>query len=103
LTPTTTVHFSPEFSREHILHLTVCLCVEKRYKLLGILASIHVEGEQTAVLASDVTTQTLQLSLVTVPGNAVTFYEKQDVGHERQDAVRIKVVGIRRFGTELYG
>ena len=53
---------------------------------------IHVEGEQTAVLASDITSEALQLSLVKIPGRTVTFYEGRDVGHERFDAVGIKVV-----------
>ena len=62
--------------------------------MLGSVAPIHVEGEQTALLATDVTSQALQGSLVMVPGRAVTCYEGQDVGHERYDAVRIKVIGI---------
>ena len=63
---------------------------------------IHVEFEQTAVLAADVTSQVLQLSLVAVPSRPSMFNEGQDVGHERYDAVRIKVVGTRRFGAEVY-
>ena len=103
MTPAATWHFGPEFGREHLLNLPVCCIAEERHKLLGSVAPIHVEGEQTAVLATDLTSQALQGLLVTVPGRAVTCYEGQDVGHERYDAVRIKVVGIRRFGAEVYG
>jgi len=69
--------------------------------MLGSVALFHVKGEQTAVLATDVTSQALEGSLVMVPGRTVTCYEEQDVGHERYDAVRIKVLSIRRFGAEV--
>ena len=82
------------------IHLPVSVTrVEERYEMLGSLAPIHVEGEQTAVIAADVATEDLQLSFILVPGRAVTTYECLDVGQERYDAVRIKVVGIRRFGA----
>jgi len=95
LTPAATWHFGPEFGREHLLHLPVCdvTCAEERYKFLWSVAPIHVEGKHIAVFAADVTSQALQLS-VTVPGRGVTFYEGQDIGHERYDAERIKIVGI---------
>ena len=102
MTPSATWHFGPEFGREH-LYLPICCIAEERHKLLGSVAPILVEGEQTAVLATDVISQALQGFLVTVSGRAITCYEGQDVGHEQYDAVRIKVVGIRRFGAEVYG
>ena len=85
MTTAATRHFGPEFGREYTLHLPVCgiTCAEERYEFLWSVAPIHVEGKQTAVLAADVTSLALQLSLVMVPGRAVTFYEGQDVGHER--------------------
>jgi len=64
---------------------------------------IHVEGEQTGVLALNVTSQTLQLSPVTIPCLAVSLYKDHDVGHEWYDGVAIKVVGIRRFCVKVYG
>ena len=103
MTPAATWHFGPEFGREHLLHLPVCCISEELHKLLGSVAPIHVEGEQTAVLATDVTSQALQGSLVVVPDRAVTCYEGQDVGHERYDAVRIKILGTRTFGAEVHG
>jgi len=39
--------------------MPVCFISEERHKLLGSVAPIHVEGEQTAVLATDVTSQAL--------------------------------------------
>jgi len=105
LTPGATGHFGPEFRREHPLHLPVCgiIPAEESHKLLGNIDPIHVEGEQTAVLAADITSQALQVLILTVLGRAVTFYEGQDFRNERYDAVRIKVVGIRSFGVEVYG
>ena len=96
MTPAATWHFVPEFGREHLLHLPVCgvSCAEERYKFLWSVAPTHVEGKQTAVLAADVTSQALQLSSVMIPGRVDSFYEGQDIGHERYDAVRIKIVGI---------
>ena len=47
---------------------------------MGSVAPIHVQGEQAAVLAADVTSKALQLSPVTVPGRAVMFHEGQEVG-----------------------
>jgi len=70
--------------------------------MLWIVAPIHVQGEQTAVLATDVTSQAMQLSPVTVPGRAFPLYKVHDVGHEWYDAVGIKIVGIRRFGSEVH-
>jgi len=103
MTTAATRHLSLEFGCEHLVHLPFCRFVEGRHKLLESVALIHVEGEQTAVLGPDVTSQVLQLSPVTVPGSAVTFYESQYVGHEQCDVVRIKIVGIRRFRSEVYG
>jgi len=54
--------------------------------MFGSVAPIHVEGEKTAVLAADITSQALQLSPVMILGRAVTSYEFQ------YDAVRIDVV-----------
>jgi len=97
-------NFGPELSREHPLHLGVSGSnLAEESELLVSVAPIHAEGKQTAVLAADVTSQALQLSPVTTPGRAVTFYEGHDVRHERYDAVRIKVVSIRRFGSEEHG
>ena len=105
MTLSATWHFGPEFGREHPLRLSVCgiTRAEERYKLLGSVALIHVEGEQTAVHAEDVTSQALQLSFLIVPCRAVTFYEGQDIGHELYDAIRINGEGIRKFGAEVYG
>jgi len=91
LTPAATWHFGPKFGREHPLLLPVCgiTSAEERYELLWSIAPIHVEGEQTAVLAADVTSQALQLALFMVPGRVVTYYEGQGVGHERYIAVGI--------------
>jgi hypothetical protein len=43
---------------------------------------VIVEGEKTAVLATDVTGQALQLSLGIVPGGAVVMYESLDRVHK---------------------
>ena len=66
------------------------------------VAPVHVQGEQTSVLAADVTCQALQLSFVTIPGRAIPLDKVHDVGHERYDAVEIKIVGIRRSGSEVH-
>jgi len=87
-------HFGPEIGREH-LQLPVCWIDEERRKLLDSVDPIHVEGEQTAVHAADVTSQDLQLSPVTVPCREVQLYKVHDVGQERYDSVRIKIIGIR--------
>ena len=71
--------------------------------MLGSVALFHVKGEQTAVLATDITSQALHSSFVRVPGRAVSFYEGQNFGHERYDSLGIKVVCIRRFRVEVYG
>ena len=83
--------------------MPVCLCSEERHKLLGIVAPVHVQGEQTAVLAADLTCQALQLSFVKISGRAVPPENVHDFGHERYDAVGIKLVGLRRFGSEMHG
>ena len=61
-----------------MLHLSVCIANtgEERGELLGGVTPIHVEGENTAVLAPDFTDKTPQLSLVIVPGRAVATYER---------------------------
>ena len=83
LTPAATQHFAPKFGREHPLHMPVFVThVEERYELLGNVAPIHVEAEQTAVLAADVASQAMQLSLVIVPGHVVTPYECQEFGDD---------------------
>jgi len=75
LTPAATWHFGPEFGREHLIHQLVCgvTCAEERYKMLWIVTPILVEGEQIAVLAANITSQALQLSLLSFPGRAVNF------------------------------
>ena len=66
------------------------------------LASI--EGEQAAVLATDVASEALQLSPIVVPDGAIATYEGVDGGNKSgRHAVRIKVVGTRGFGQELNG
>jgi len=70
---------------------------------VGSVAPVHVQGEQTAVLAADVNCQALQLSFVTIPGRSVPLDKVHDIGHEWYDAVGIKIVSIRRFGSEVHG
>jgi len=102
LYPAATRHFGTEFGCENPVHLQVCVTrVEERYELLGSVAPIHVEGEQTALLAADVACQALQLFPFILPGRVVTSYESQDVGHKLYDAVRIKVECTRRLRAEL--
>ena len=60
-------------------------------------------GEKTAIFATDVTRQALQLSLVIIRDCTVAFYERLNIGNERYDAVRIEVVGNRGLGSEMYG
>ena len=70
--PTAPRNFGPEFGCKHPLHLPVCIArVEERQEWRGSVASIPVEGEQTAVFAADVASQALQLSPVVVPCRAV--------------------------------
>ena len=90
MTPAAAWYFGPENGREHSLHL-----------LLSV-APIDLESEQTAVLAAEVASQAFLLSPVMVPGRAVTYYEFQDVGPERYDVIRIKVLSTRRFWLEVY-
>jgi len=75
LTPATTRQGGSKFGREHQLHLLVCIAPtgEERDELLKGVTPVHVVGENTAVLASDVTVQALHLSLVIVPGGAVVM------------------------------
>ena len=82
MTPAAPRHIGPEFGCEIALHLPVRIArVEERHELLGSGASVQVEGEQTAVLAVDVASQTLQLSPVMVPYRAVASQESLDVRH----------------------
>jgi len=94
LTPTATRHFGLEFGHELPLQLPGCCVahVKNRHELLGHVAPIRVEGEQTAVLAAAFAIQALQLFPVIVPVRAVASYKCQEVGHERYDAIRIKVL-----------
>jgi len=89
MTRAATQHFGPEFGRELPLHLPICgdSCAEERYELLGIVAPIHVDSKQTTVLAADVASPALQLSLFMVAGRSVTSYECQFVGQKRYNAV----------------
>jgi hypothetical protein len=48
--------------------------------LLRGVTPVHVKREKTAVLAADVTGQTLQLSLFIVPVGAVVMEESLDNG-----------------------
>jgi hypothetical protein len=66
-----------------MLHLSVCIAHtgEERGELLGGVTPVHVEGENTAVLATDVTGQALQVSVVIVAVRAVSAYERTDRGH----------------------
>jgi len=76
LTQAATRQGGTKFGRQHLLHLSVCFAPtgEERDELLGDVTPVHVAGEKTAVLATVVTDQTLQLSLVIVPGRAVATY-----------------------------
>jgi hypothetical protein len=75
MTPAATRQGGPKFGREHLRHLSVCIATagEKRDELLRGVTSVHEEGEKLAVLATDVTGQALQLSLVIFPGGTVAF------------------------------
>ena len=72
-----------------MLHLSVCIAHtgEERGELLGGVTPVHVEGENTEVLATDFTDKTLQLSLVVVPGHAVATYERLDRWHLWYNAI----------------
>jgi len=59
--------------------------VEERDELFWRVAPIHVEGEQTAVLAVDDDSKDLQLSPGVVPCRAVASYEFQRFGQETFD------------------
>jgi len=103
LTPAATRQSGPEFGHKHPIHLSVRVArAEERDEFFRSVAPIHVEDEQTAVLAADVARHALQLSPIMVPGRAVASYESPDVGHERYDAIRIEVVCTQRFGPEVY-
>ena len=69
MTPAATWQGGPKFGREHLRHLSVYIATagEERDELLGGVASVHEESEKTAVLATDVAGQALQLSLVIFP------------------------------------
>ena len=56
-----------------MLHLSVCVAPtsEERDELLRDVTPVHVEGEKPIVLATDVTDQALQLSILIVPGRTV--------------------------------
>ena len=60
-------------------------------------------GEWTAIFATDVIRQALQLSHVIIRDCRVAFYESLNVGNVRNEAVRIEVVGTRGLGREKYG
>jgi hypothetical protein len=75
LTPAATRQGGSKFGREHLLHDSVCIAPtgEERDELLWGVTPVHVEGEKTAVLDTEVTDQALKLSLVIFPGRAVSF------------------------------
>jgi hypothetical protein len=75
LTPAATRQGGPKFGREQLRHLSVCIATagEERDELLRGVNPVHEDGEKSAVLATDVTGQVLQLSLVIFPGGAVAF------------------------------
>jgi len=60
-------------------------------------------GEWTAIFATDVIRQALQLSHVIIGDCTVASYKRLKVGNERYGAVRIEVVGTRRLGSEING
>jgi hypothetical protein len=78
LTPAATRQGGPKFGREHLRHLSVCIATagEERDELLRGVTPVHEEGEKTALLATDVAGQALQLSLVIFPSGAVAFLGK---------------------------
>jgi len=94
----------PQFGREHLIYLSVCFAptVEERDELLWDVTTVHVEGEKTAVLATYVTDQALQLSVLTVPFRAVVTYERLDKRHEWYNAISFvvcaRIVGCRSYG-----
>jgi hypothetical protein len=73
----------PIFGRKYLRQLSVCIAPagEVRDELLGGVTPVCLEGEKTAVHATDVTGQDLQLSLVIVTGRAVVTCECLDRGH----------------------
>jgi len=75
LTPAATRQGGPKFGREHLRHLSVCIATagEERDELLRGVTPVLEEGEKTAVLATDVAGQALQLYLVIFPSGAVVF------------------------------
>ena len=66
LTPATMRMGGPKFGREHLRHLSVCIATagEECDELLRGVTPVHEEGGKTAVLATDVAGEALQLSLV---------------------------------------
>jgi hypothetical protein len=70
-----------------MLHQSVCIAPtgEERDELLWGLSPVHVEGEKTAVLDTDVTGQALQLSLVIFTNRAVVMKESLDRRHDLYD------------------
>jgi len=75
LTPAVTLQCGTKFGRENLRHLSVYIATagEERVELLRGVTHVHEESEKTAVLVTDVTGQSLQLSLVIFPGGAVAF------------------------------
>ena len=78
-------------------NLSVCIAPtsEEHDELLRCVTPVHIEGEKTAVLSTDVTGQALQMSLVISSGGVVVSYERLYRGHHWDDAVSIKEVCTR--------
>jgi len=55
--------------------------------------SVHVEGEQTAILATDRTDQALQLCCVVIPDGAIPSQECLYSSNIRIETVGIKIKG----------
>jgi hypothetical protein len=83
LTPAATRQGGPKFGREHLLHLEAYIAptCQERDELLRGVTPVRVEGENTAALATEVTGQALQLSLVIVINHTFVKYERKYRGH----------------------
>ena len=71
--------------------MCIALTGEERHELMGAVAPLNVEGEKTAVFATDVVGQTLQLFPVIFPGREVAAYGRLHRFHKRYSAVGMEL------------
>ena len=82
--------------------MSVCyVSIAKCDELFRSVSSIHVQGEHAAVMAAHRAGQTFQLRDVAIPDGAIASQECLDGRNEREDAVRIEIVGTGGPGFEM--